>query len=168
MTIKNVAVTALTCLLVAGCAAPVTNSFAPAMLQANSLPEQLKPSANEAKVFFVPGRTGSKYGLKVSMVPGAQFLINGNVVGQIGRDTVLAINVIPGSYSFAWRYPSADARMNFLQSQLKAGDVLILQADYMFQFIGPADYQLTSISDIGAVIGKQAIGPMGCPATLCN
>jgi hypothetical protein len=165
---KNILITALTCIVVAGCAAPVSNTFAPAMLQTSSLPEQLRPSETEAKVFFVPGRTGSKYGLKVSMVPGAQFLINGNMVGQIGRDTALAINIVPGSYSFAWRYPSADARLNFVQAQLNAGDVLILQADYMFQFIGPADYQLTSISDLGAVLGKQIIGPVGCPTTICK
>ena len=102
------------------------------------------------------------------MAPGAQFLINGNMIGQLDRNTVLGINLAPGSYNFAWRYASADSRLEFVQTVLKAGDVLILQADWMFQLLVPAEYKLTSISDIGAVLGKQIIGPVNCPSTLCK
>lgn len=168
MSIKNILIIVLSCLSIVGCATPTTNSFVSSMLQVNNLPEQLKPNATDAKVFFVAGRTGGTYQLKATMAPGAQFLINGNMVGQLDRNTALGINLAPGSYNFAWRYPAADSRLIFIQTVLKAGDVLILQADWNFQFLGPAEYKLSSISDIGAVLGKQVIGPVNCPSTLCK
>lgn len=153
---------------VVGCAtAPSVNSMQTTM-QNNSLPTEIRPPSGQAKVFFVGGRTGSTYGLKVSMAAGAVFLVNGNPVGQLEKNTTLEINVIPGSYSFAWRYPSADAKIEFLNAQINAGDVLILQADYIFQLFGPAEYKLARMQDPSLVMNKQRLKPMTCPESFCR
>lgn len=67
--------------------------------------------------------------------------------------------------------------MQFLQRDVKAGDVIILEATWNwgglpFGLIGlmisPAKYEINETYDRSLVMGKRVVMPQSCPNTLCN
>jgi hypothetical protein len=89
----------------------------------------------------------------------------------------MVMDVMPKQYNFSWQYPSGDSKMNFLSKSLKAGDVVILQADWNtggagFGLIGlavaPAQYQITEVFDRSVVSGKRFVSPTTCPSSICQ
>ena len=174
-TIK-LSLTTITFALLAGCAtSPVVVNFADPMTQQSAANFEIKPGL--AKVYFVGGKTGSSMSLKVAMAGGAQLIVDGNKVGQIDRGDVMVLDVVPNTYNFSWQYPSGDSKMNFFKRQVKAGDVLILQANWdtggaglglIGLAVSPAEYQINEVGDRGIVSGKRFIKPLTCPTNICN
>jgi hypothetical protein len=130
-----------------------------------------------SKVYFVGGKTGSGISLKVAMAGGATFIVDGNPVGQIDKNDVMVLDVVPKQYSFSWQYPSGDSKINFVSRALKAGDVVILQANWNtggagFGILGmaaaPAQYELTEVFDRSLVMGKRFVKPTNCPSSICQ
>jgi hypothetical protein len=162
--------------LITGCAtSPVVVNSADPMTQLSASNFAVKPGL--AKVYFVGGQTGSGMSLKVAMAGGAQLIVDGNKVGQIDRGDVMVLDVVPNTYNFSWQYPSGDSKMNFLKRQVKAGDVVILQANWntggaALGLIGaamsPAQYQINEVGDRGIVAGKRFVKPSTCPTSICN
>jgi hypothetical protein len=162
--------------ILTGCAtAPVSVNTADSITQQSAANFAVKPGS--AKVYFVGGQTGSGMSLKVAMAGGAQLIIDGNKVGQIDRGDVMVLDVVPNTYNFSWQYPSGDSKMNFLKRQVKAGDVVIIQANWNtggagFGLIGaalsPPEYQINEVGDRGIVSGKRFVKPTTCPSTICN
>lgn len=153
--------------LLSGCTSQ-SSGFSNTSSPNQSIPAGLSSTKDGlAKVYFVSGKTGSTYGLKVDMAGGATFLVNGNDVGQISKNGAMVLDIKPGSYNFAWKYPSADAKLQFVSLQINANDITILQADYIFPLIGTAEYKLTRTSDFNVLSGKQITGGLLCPKTIC-
>lgn len=159
----------------ASCATPVIVNPADPTTQQAAVSFTVKPET--AKVYFVGGRTGSGMSLKVAMVGGAEFIVNGTGLGQIDRGDALVVDLAEGTYNFSWRYPAGDSKMNFLEKQVKAGDIVILQADWNtggsgFGFIGaalaPAEYQISEIYDRTVLTGKRFVVPINCSPTICR
>jgi hypothetical protein len=172
MNIKSIAV--ITALLsLTGCAANVSVMQADQSNQQQALSFSTK--ANSAKVYFVGGKTGNM--IKTSMAGGAILFIDGIRIGQIDRNDVMVFDLKPKQYSFAWQYPSGDSQMQFLQRDVKAGDVIILEATWNTGGAGlgllglmasPAKYEINETYDRSLVMGKRVVVPQSCPQTLCN
>lgn len=159
--------------LLSACAANVSVIPADATKQQQAL--SFTPNPNSAKVYFVAGKSGNL--IKTSMPGGAILFIDGIRVGQIDRDDVMVLDLKPKQYSFAWQYPSGDSQMQFVQRDVKAGEVIILEAVWDtggagFGLIGllvsPAKYQLSETYDKSLVMGKRIIVPQSCPNTICD
>lgn len=134
------------------------------------------PNKNSAKVYFVAGKIGN-FLYKTSMAGGAILFIDGVRIGQIDRNDVMVLDLKPKQYSFAWQYPSGDSQMQFVQRDVKAGEIIILEAIWdiggaAFGLIGlmlsPAKYQLNEVYDKSLIMGKRITVPQSCPNTICE
>ncbi len=156
-----------------GCATNVSVMQADPQKQQQAMSFSAKP--NTAKVYFVGGKTGNM--IKTSMAGGAILFIDGIRIGQIDRNDVMVFDLKPKQYSFAWQYPSGDSQMQFLQRDVKAGDVIILEATWNTGGAGlgllglmasPAKYEIKETYDRSLVMGKRITTPQSCPPTICN
>jgi hypothetical protein len=136
--------------------------------------QSFQSNPGQARVYFVGGKTGSGLQLKADMIGGAFFIIDGNKVGQINKNDVMVLDVLPKQYSFSWQYPPADSKTNFLIKNLNAGDVLILQANWepgslpLIDLISvPGGYMIKEIYDRGILSGKRFVKPTTCPSAIC-
>lgn len=165
-----------TLILTAGCAtAPISvNPVNPAQQQSA---QSFTAKPGTAKVYFVGGKSGARYSLKATMLGGAFLVIDGNKVGQIDKNDVMVIDVVPKQYNFSWQYPAGDSKMNVINKNLKAGDVLILQADWnlggaalglLGMLVAPAQYEITEVFDRGVLSGKRFVSPTTCPTSMCQ
>lgn len=159
--------------LLSACATNVSVIPADQNKQQQAMSFNTNPKA--AKVYFVGGKTGNM--IKTSMPGGAILFIDGIRVGQIDKDDVMVFDLKPKQYSFAWQYPSGDSQMQFLQRDVKAGDIVILEATWNtggagLGFLGmmasPAKYELKETLDRTLVMGKRVIVPQSCPNTICE
>jgi hypothetical protein len=84
---------------------------------------------------------------------------------------------VPKKYNFSWQYPAGDSKMNFLSKDLKAGEVLILQANWNtggagFGLLGmmaaPAQYEISEVTDRSLLSGKRFVSPTSCPTSICQ
>lgn len=173
MKMKILAVAAIL-LITTGCATNI------AVMQADPQKQQqamsFSTNANSAKVYFVGGKTKGHI-IKQQINGGAILFIDGVRIGQIDKNDVMVFDLKPKQYSFAWQYPAGDSQMQFLQRDVKAGDVIILEATWNlggagFGLIGlmvsPAKYEINETYDRSLVMGKRVVMPQSCPNTLCN
>ncbi len=174
MNIRKISITFVATTALLGCATQVAVN--PADTTSTQEANSFATKPGMAKIYFVGGKTGSGISIKVDMAGGAQFIVDGNQVGQIDKNDVLVMDVLPKTYSFSWQYPSGDSKMQFLSRRVNAGDVVILQANWNtggagFGLIGaavaPAGYQITEISDRSVVMSKRVVKPTSCPSAIC-
>ena len=173
---KKVLASVTTLLVISGCAStPIAVNPTNQVQQQAAYSFSAKPGM--AKVYFVGGKTGSGISLKVAMAGGAFFIIDGSRVGQIDKNDVMVMDVVPKQYNFSWQYPSADSKMNVLSKSLKAGDVVILQANWNtggagFGILGmaaaPAQYEISEVFDRSLVSGKRVVSPTTCSSSICQ
>jgi len=162
-----------TTILISACATNVSVIPADANKQQQAL--SFTPNPKAAKFYFVGGKTGNL--IKTSMAGGAILYIDGVRVGQIDRNDVMVTDLIPKQYSFSWQYPSGDSQMQFIQRDVKAGEVIILQANWntggaglglLGLMVSPAKYELNETYDRSLIMGKRVIVPQSCPNTICK
>lgn len=161
--------------LLTGCATPVNVSPASQSMVNQATNFTTQPGL--AKVYFVGGRMGSSMSLKADMPGGAIFLIDGNKVGQIDRNDVLVVDVLPKQYTFGWQYPAGDSQIQFVTRQVNAGDVVILEANWNlggtgFGLIGmmvsPAKYEMNETSNRGLIGSRRVVTHSSCPSMICR
>jgi len=161
--------------MLVGCTAPLNTKVADPTAASDAHSFRTKPGL--AKVYFVGGRMGASMTLKADMPGGAMLLIDGNHVGQMDKNEVLVVDVVPKQYNFSWKYPAGDSQMQFLSRQVNAGDILILQANWNtggsgFGLIGlavsPAKYEINVVTNRGLVEGKRVVSHTSCPTSICK
>jgi hypothetical protein len=164
----------LTVGMLVGCAAtPISVRMADPTAANEAYTFKTKPGL--AKVYFVGGTLGTVItpsALKPSITGGAVFFIDGNRVGQIDKNDVLVVDVVPKQYNFSWQYPANDQQTQFVNRQLNAGDIVILQGNSIMPvlggFGGPFKYELLEQADRSLVMGKRVVSHTSCPATICK
>ena len=155
-----------------GCATPINVRMADPTAASEAY--GFKTKAGTAKVYFVGGKMGFSITPEAlrPTVAGAILLINGNIVGQIDKNDVLVVDVVPNQYNFSWQNVHNDSQTQFVNRQLKEGDVLILQANHILPafggFSGPPKYELVEQVDRSLVMGKRVVSQTSCPVTICK
>ena len=155
-----------------GCATPINVRTADPTTASEAYAFKTKPG--NAKVYFVAGKMGFTITPEAMRpnVAGAILLINGNIVGQIDKNDVLVVDVVPNQYNFSWQNAHNDSQTQFVNRQLKAGDVLILRANHILPTFGglsgPPKYELLEQADRSLVTGKRVVSHTSCPATICK
>ena len=158
--------------MLVGCATPINVRMADPNTASEAYAFKTKPG--NAKVYFVAGKMGFTITPEAMRpnVAGAILLINGNIVGQIDKNDVLVVDVVPNQYNFSWQNAHNDSQTQFVNRQLKAGDVLILQANHILPafggFSGPPKYELVEQIDRSLVMGRRVVSQTSCPATICK
>lgn len=159
--------------LLVGCASAPIN-VRPADPQAANDAYSFKTKPGLAKIYFIGGQMGfslTPNALKPT-IAGAILLIDGNVVGQIDKNDVLVVDVVPKQYNLSWQMPANDSQTQFMNRQLKDGDILILQANWFLPafggFSGPPRYDLVEIFDRSQVMSKRVISHTSCPNSICK
>ena len=179
---KFISLTVMLLFVLSGCATAVIVN--PADSETMQAANTFAPKEGMAKVYFLGGRFGNAISFPARMSGGAALVVDGNQIGQIDKDDVMVLDVVPNEYNFSWKYPETgnfltetQGEMKFHRTQLSAGDVLILQAYHYtgamgFGLIGnailPPEFRISEVYDRALVMGKRFVKPITCPERICG
>lgn len=162
-------------MLLVGCAAPPTYRTVPVDSETATDLRSFTAKAGLARVYFAGGTQG--FGAFTDpQLNGAEFFIDGISVGQINRNEVLALDVVPNTYTFSFQPAmTGEIKREPLTKMLTPGSVSVFRADLrmgrMALLLGPlaasATASLTEISDRRLFDQRTFVVGTGCPSNIC-